>query len=75
MALYIGLPSLQLVSYRRAGNGQKVAYLRSRWQVAYYKLIMFLSKSIGPASITNQNYPKSLKGKIPYYGSEDDDWT
>ena len=39
--------------------------------MVYYKLILFFSKGIGSAPITNENYPESLQGKTAKQGFED----
>ena len=39
--------------------------------MVYYKLILVFSKGIGPAPITNENYPESLQGKTAKQGFED----
>ena len=39
--------------------------------MVYYKLILFFSEGIGPAPITNENYPESLQGKTAKQGFED----
>ena len=61
-----------MLLYRRAGDVQKKPYLRSKWQVVYYRLFFgFFSECIGPAPITNENYPESLQGKTAKQGFED----
>ena len=39
--------------------------------MVYYKLILFLFEGIGPAPITNENYPESMQGKTAKQGFED----
>ena len=39
--------------------------------MGYHKLILFFSEGIGPAPITNENYPESLQGKTAKQGFED----
>ena len=43
--------------------------------MVYYKLILFFSKGIGSAPITNENYPESLWGNTTKQGFEDDHMT